>query len=76
LPYDGTDPQTNPQHYPVQYTFRTPGSYSVTATVTWTATVLHLTGLGDFPITGKTKTFATTLGVTAHEAHAVLVSGT
>ena len=49
--------------------------YAVTLTVTWTATTLHLDGLGDFPITDETKTFTTAQEVTAHEAHAVLVSG-
>jgi hypothetical protein len=75
VPYDGTDPQTHGEHYPVLHTFRLPASYHVTATVTWTATMLHIDGLGDFPVTDKTRTFVGALELTAHEAHAVLVSG-
>ncbi|MDX6244784.1 MAG: hypothetical protein QOE76_2507 [Frankiales bacterium] len=75
LPYDGTDPQTHGEHYPVLHTFRQAASYNVKATVTWTATRLHIDGLGDFPVTDKTRTFTGALELTAHEAHAVLVSG-
>jgi hypothetical protein len=75
VPYDGTDPLTQGEHYPVLHTFRLPASYNVTATVTWTATMLHIDGLGDFPVTDKTRTFTGALELTAHEAHAVLVSG-
>ncbi len=74
-PYDGTDPQTHPEHYPVQHTFRQATGYTIQASVTWTATRLHIDGVGDIPITDKTRVFDATLNVQAHEAHAVLVSG-
>jgi hypothetical protein len=75
VPYDGTDPQKNPDHYPVLHTFQQPAGYQVTATVTWTATTLHIDGVGDIAVTDKTRVFTGVLPVAAHEAHAVLVSG-
>ena len=45
------------------------------ATVTWTATTVHIDGIGDIPITDKTRVFTAALNLQAHEAHAVLVSG-
>jgi hypothetical protein len=74
IAYDGTDPQTDPDHYPVLHTFHNAASYTVQATVTWTATTLHLAGLGDFPV-NKTHAFPATANVTTHEARAVLVTG-
>ena len=75
IPYDGTDPQTHGDHYPVLHTFRQAGDYDVRATVTWTATTLHIDGIGDIPVTDKTRAFTGALDLTAHEARAVLVSG-
>lgn len=73
-PYDGTNPEAEPLHYPVQHTFRKADTFQVKGSVTWTATTLHLPGFGDFPI-NQTHVFDATANIPVHEAHAVLVSG-
>lgn len=72
VPYDGTDPRTEPTHY-VSHTYATADAHaSVTLTVTWNAT---FTAAGQvFPIAPLVMPPIAS-AFTVQEAHAVLVSG-
>jgi hypothetical protein len=76
--YDGTNAVTDPAHYPLTHTYAKPGSYTITLTVLWTATSVTTARHPDpipLPDPRPTVTTANRIVVTAHEAHAVLVSG-
>jgi hypothetical protein len=72
VPYDGTDPRSDPTHY-VSHTYTTADAHaSVTLTVTWNAT---FTAAGQvFPIPPLVMPPISTT-FTVDEAHAVLTSG-
>ena len=72
VPYDGTDPRTDPTHY-VSHTYAAADPHaSVTLTVTWNAT---FTAAGQvFPIAPLVMPPIST-AFAVQEAHAVLVSG-
>jgi PKD domain len=76
--YDGTSALDDPGHYPLTHTYAKPGDYTVTLTVLWTAVSVTTAQHPDpipLPDPQPTATSTTTIALTAHEAHAVLVSG-
>jgi hypothetical protein len=66
-PYDGTDPETNPDHY-LTNTFRTAGHHTVSLTVTWTGSI---TVEGLPPEQFEPVTLTSTAGVDVVESHPV-----
>jgi hypothetical protein len=72
VPYDGTDPRVDPEHYVAHTYVKAQANASVSLTVTWTATFTAAGQTIDIPAVVMPP-ITTTFSV--HEAHSVLVSG-